>query len=108
MRGPLIIDSEKYFDLGEFDVKSFFQGFDDHELFLKAWLEKKYRVGYVPLGFSSPLIVGTARKPRSLKTEISIIFNLIRIRKSRKYTFLYSSIGIDMKNLPVSEIRQFN
>lgn len=105
MRGPLIIDSEKYFEVGGFNKDYFFQGFDDHELFLKAWLDKKYRVGYVPVGFSSPLSIGTGRKPRSLKSEISFFLNLLRIRYFRSATLLSLSTNLDESDFPTPQIR---
>jgi glycosyltransferase involved in cell wall biosynthesis len=107
MRGPLIIDSKKYFELGGFNIDYFFQGFVDHELFVTAWLTKKYRVGYVPIGFLSPLSIGTGRKPRSLKTEISIFLNLFRIRKFKGRTLLSTASSLDENELPCPQIRIF-
>jgi glycosyltransferase involved in cell wall biosynthesis len=89
MRGPIIIDKDKYYEVGGLDVKGFFLGYDEHDLFARAYLECGYRVGFTPLDFSSPLEDGTMRKRRTLKNELQIWIKLLHIRKTRKLTTLY-------------------
>ncbi len=91
MRGPLFFRKKDYIDLGGFDTKSFFQGFDEHDLILRAWLKLKKRAGYLHVGFSSPLEIGTTRKPRTLLNEFTILRRLIGIRGQRKRSMLYQA-----------------
>lgn len=90
MRGPLLIDKLKYTEVGGFNTKIFFQGFDDHEMFLKANLEFGYRVGYVPIGFISPISSGSSRRPRTLLNELLFLFHILKRRKRIKRSYLYS------------------
>lgn len=83
MRGPLLIDKNKYVELGGFDLYSYFLGYDEHDLFLRASLHG-YRCGYVPIDFRSPLESGTSRTPRSLKTEWELTKNVFRVSLRRK------------------------
>jgi len=89
MRGPLIIDKLKYIEVGGFNTKIFFQGFDDHELFLRANVEFGYRVGYVPIGVISPINLGSSRRPRTLFNEFLFFVNIFMRRKRIKESYLY-------------------
>jgi hypothetical protein len=64
MRGPLALHRQRLTELGGFDTSSFFLGNDDHDLALRAWLERGYRVGYTPIAFSSPTEIGNTRRLR--------------------------------------------
>ncbi len=103
MRGPLMIDKKKYDEVGGFNTKSFFQGFDDHELFLKAYQLFGYRVGYVPIGVVSPINLGSSRRPRTIGNEILILANILLRRKEIKKSHLYrqnlSSGTINIKSI---------
>lgn len=89
MRGPIIIDKLKYIEVGGFNTKIFFQGFDDHELFLRANLEFGYRVGFVPIGVVSPINLGSSRRPRTLFNELLILVNIFMRRKRIKESYLF-------------------
>jgi glycosyltransferase involved in cell wall biosynthesis len=82
IRGPLAINKSRYLEVGGFDKKRFFLGYDDHDLALRGLLLGRYRVGFCPVVFVSPMEIGTTRKPRSLRTEILIRLNLWRIRSA--------------------------
>jgi hypothetical protein len=90
MRGPIIVDKEKYMAVGGFDSERFFQGYDEPELFIKAYLLLGYRVGYTPIDFSSPLDEGSSRKRRSLSGEFQILRQLLRIMNKRKSSTLWT------------------
>jgi glycosyltransferase involved in cell wall biosynthesis len=106
MRGPLFFRKKDYIELGGFDTRSFFQGFDEHDLILRAWLKIKKRAGYLHVGFSSPLEIGTTRKPRTLLNEFTILRRIIRIRGQRKRSMLYqASFHLNTPILVNSEIR---
>lgn len=107
MRGPLIIDGKKYAQVGGLDVKAFFQGFDDHDLVLRSYQDFGFRVGYVPIGFSSPLGDGSTRHIRSISSEIQILSNLLRIRKKWKNSRLFLYANTNSRKLPAPEVRRF-
>lgn len=105
MRGPLLIDKKKYFEVGGFDPKRFFQGYDDHDLAIRAWDLRSYRSAYVPIGFSSPVVAGTGRKKKTFRQEFEILKNLWRINKGCSDSSLDSAAEI-VANKPLkSEIR---
>ena len=107
MRGPICVDRQKYLECGGFDTDSCFLGFDDHELALRSYLEHKFRVGFVPIGYHSDPTWGTTRKPRSfLQTKLAI-FETIRISKQRRATDLYMFNDSISTSLPQPEIRRF-
>lgn len=81
MRGPLVFDKAKFLSIGGLNTRGFFQGFDDHDICVRAYLSG-YKVGYTPVIFDSPSELGTTRKSRSLFTELQILYNTIRIQKS--------------------------
>jgi glycosyltransferase involved in cell wall biosynthesis len=89
MRGPIIVDREKYIKVGGFDTSRFFQGYDEHEFFVKAFSLYGYRVGYTPLNFSSPLSEGSSRKRRSLVGEFQVLRQLLKITNKRKSSTLW-------------------
>jgi len=106
MRGPLFFRKKDYIYLSGFDTKSFFQGFDEHDLILRALLKIKKRAGYLPIGFSSPLEVGTTRKPRTFLNEVTILRKIIRIWRPRKRSALYkASFQLNSPVYMTSEIR---
>lgn len=72
MRGPLIIDKEKYLVAGGFDSRGFFLGNDDHDLAHRAYVSNGFRTGFVPVGFSSPLNQGSTRRKRSFLTLLQL------------------------------------
>ena len=45
MRGPILFNREKYFELGGLDSLRFFQGFDDHDFCARALLRVTARYG---------------------------------------------------------------
>jgi glycosyltransferase involved in cell wall biosynthesis len=107
MRGPLMIRAEVYREIGGLNVKSFYQGFDDHELMLQAWSSLGKRCGYIPVNVYSILSQGTTRKPKSLKSEFQIFVRTYKIAFNRRNTQLYKlSHGEEFK-LPKVEIRDY-
>jgi len=108
MRGPLLIDHQKFKALGGFDTKRFFQGFDDHDLALRGFTLFGFRCGFVPVGFNSPLDSGTTRKPRSLRSEWEIARQLVRIRSHWRSSALANyAASYSEANEPRMAIRDF-
>lgn len=69
MRGPLIIDREKYLKVGGFNTEQFFLGNDDHDLNMRIQ-EFGYKVGFTPIAFASPLQLGNSRKKSKALSRI--------------------------------------
>ena len=61
-RGPILFDKKKLIELDYIDEKKFYQENSDHELMIRAYLNKKYICGYVPITFKAPIKDGTGRK----------------------------------------------
>jgi hypothetical protein len=107
MRGPLLIDKRKYYEIGGFDVDRFFQGYDDMDLALRGWFLRGYRSGFVAVKFISPLADGTMRKEKTIYQELQFFKNLFRIKKIWKKSTLFSYHEL-IKNKPITcEIRKF-
>ena len=99
-RGPLAIAKEKIAKLGYLDEFHYCLGEDDHVLFLRAWKEKNWRTGFMPIEFHSPLDRGSTRRPRTLASEFSL-----RQRKKRQAEG-YFSVNQKTATYPSSEIRR--
>ncbi|POH60834.1 hypothetical protein C3B61_19245 [Cryobacterium zongtaii] len=65
MRGPLAFSRDNYSSLGGFDTSAFFLGNDDHDLILRARIEKRLLAAYLPIRFDSPLEAGSTRALKS-------------------------------------------
>jgi hypothetical protein len=60
-RGPLLLHRGKLEELGFLNETDFFLDNSDHDLMARAFLEKQYMCGYVPIEFSSPIQDGSTR-----------------------------------------------
>ena len=61
IRGPLLLDRAKLEELGFLNEIDYFLDNSDHDLMLRAYLEKEYICGYVPINFKSPISDGSTR-----------------------------------------------
>lgn len=60
-RGPLLLHRGKLEELGFLNEIDFFLDNSDHDLMARAFLEKEYMCGYVPIEFKSPIQDGSTR-----------------------------------------------
>ena len=60
-RGPLLLHRGKLEELGFLNEIDFFLDNSDHDLMARAFLEKEYMCGYVPIEFKSPIEDGSTR-----------------------------------------------
>jgi glycosyltransferase involved in cell wall biosynthesis len=60
-RGPLLFDRQKLKELNYLKEEEYFLENSDHDLMARAYIEKKYICGYVPIDFFSPLFLGSTR-----------------------------------------------
>ena len=101
MRGPILFNREWFLEIGGLRPEAYFQGYDDHDFCARTNLKGKF-VGYTPVAFTSPLEIGSTRKPRSFSSELLIISNLIRIRKGRSLS------ALNAQNLAVIDLVHTN
>ena len=62
MRGPLLFERKKLKELNFLNEDDFFLAGDDHDLIARAYAEKGYICGYVPIDFNAPPKDGSDRK----------------------------------------------
>lgn len=61
IRGPLLIDRSKLKELNYLDEEEYYLDYSDCDLMYRAYLEKGYICGYVPIDFHSPISLGSTR-----------------------------------------------
>jgi len=72
-RGPLLLSRAKLAELNFLDEENYFLDNSDHDLMARAYLEKGYLCGYMPIDFESPLEHGSTRnQPYSSCKEFQI------------------------------------
>ena len=64
-RGPLLIDRKKLEELNYLDEVNYFLDDSDHDLMARAFLEKNYICGYVPIDFHAPIHLGSIRNNKT-------------------------------------------
>lgn len=105
MRGPMIIDRSKYFEIGGFNTKVFFLGHDDHDLARRGWVTQGYRVGFHPVKFTSPLEHGSTRKQKSAAKKYVLAKKRAKMARRSRKSFLVSHADTFRFTVPKSEIR---
>jgi hypothetical protein len=56
-------------ELNYLDEQTFVLGDDEHDLFIRAWEQKKWRTAFCPVEVYSPLSWGSTRKARPAKVQ---------------------------------------
>ena len=69
-RGPLLLRREMVKSLGYLDEVNFFLDNSEHDLFARAYAQKGWICGHVPIEFLSPLVHGSTRKPRDALNKL--------------------------------------
>jgi glycosyltransferase involved in cell wall biosynthesis len=69
-RGPLLLRKEMVKSLGYLDEVNYFLDNSEHDLFARAYTQKGWVCGYVPIEFLSPLVHGSTRKPRDALNQL--------------------------------------
>jgi glycosyltransferase involved in cell wall biosynthesis len=87
-RGPLLLDRAKLEELGFLNELDYFLDNSDHDLMARAYLQKQYICGYVPIDFNSPLRHGSTRKLEQDSPEHTIN----KIEKERLSNICNSSL----------------
>jgi hypothetical protein len=63
-RGPLALRRSMLVELNYLDEQRFVLGDDEHDLFIRAWTQKRWRTAFYPIEVYSPLALGSTRKSR--------------------------------------------
>jgi glycosyltransferase involved in cell wall biosynthesis len=69
-RGPLLLQKSKLKELGYLDEANYFLDNSEHDLFARAFVQKGWICGYVPIEFVSPISDGSTRKPRDTLNQM--------------------------------------
>lgn len=88
-RGPLILQKNKLKELGYLDETNFFLDNSEHDLFARAFVQKGWICGYVPIEFVSPIADGSTRKPRDTLNQM--IYN--DYKETKKGGFLINYLN---------------
>lgn len=92
-RGPLALRNSMLKEIGYLDEEHYVLGDDEHDLFTRAWNDKKWRSGFVPVEVYSPLEWGSTRKPMpsDVREYVNKRFSKMKEGFLGKYrqTFLY-------------------
>jgi glycosyltransferase involved in cell wall biosynthesis len=110
IRGPLIIDLEKFKKIGFFDYRYFFQGWDDHDACFRAFDQYRWRVGFVPVQYFSDIhpkeYTQFSLKRKSFINEMMILINILKLSIFWKKSSLYKLFKEEIR-LAEPEIRKF-
>ena len=92
-RGPLLIDKTKLKELNYLDEEEYFLDDSDHDLFARAYIEKKYICGYVPIDYYAPLYLGSTRNNNNYNNCIE--YNINKNEKQRLQNSCNNKLGLD-------------
>ena len=74
-RGPLLIDKKKLEELNFLNDEEYFLDDSDHDLMVRAYLEKGYICGYVAIDFDAPLCLGSTRNNKNYNNSKEYMIN---------------------------------
>jgi glycosyltransferase involved in cell wall biosynthesis len=77
-RGPLMLRRDMVVEMGFLDEQNFYLDYSEHDLLVRARIQRGWLCGYVPIDFSSPLSDGSVRKVRN-----AINKEFMKLRKER-------------------------
>jgi glycosyltransferase involved in cell wall biosynthesis len=107
VRGPLLLDREKLREMNYLDEEEYFLDNSDHDLMARAYLEKNYICGYVPIDFKAPLLDGSMRNSKvSTRTE----YTVNKLEKDALMVKCNSKLGLSkfVKKWPIREPMIYN
>lgn len=96
-RGPLLIDRAKLKELNYLNEEVYFLEDSDHDLFARAYIEKKYICGYVPIDFYAPLYLGSIRNINTYNNCIE--YNINKNERQRLLDIYNKHPGLDKYRL---------
>lgn len=81
-RGPLLLSHARARELGFFDEVHFHLDFSDHDLMARAYLQRRWVVGWMPLDFAAPLLLGATRRPLPPSPPSSAEYLALRLARA--------------------------
>lgn len=97
-RGPIMFDAKKLKEIDYLDEENYFLHDSDHEIMARAYLEKGYICGYLPMDFHSLVREGSMRKGKERDKKnsykLSYLKNKPRIDKIKLYSETWKERGI--------------
>jgi glycosyltransferase involved in cell wall biosynthesis len=82
-RGPLLLHRERLQELGYLDEEEYFLDNSDADLMARAYLQKGYICGYIPIDFHAPLCDGSTRKSSYKVCKEYLVNKLEKLRLAR-------------------------
>lgn len=105
MRGPLIMKAEPYRRLGGFDLDASFQGFDDHDIVLRAYKHEGLRCGFTPIGYPTKAPQSVRNKPMRMSDVSWTIIKMTQIRHHIRSASLSQVRTMQRESFPGPQIR---
>jgi GT2 family glycosyltransferase len=95
-RGPIFMKVSDFKSVNGFNIKAFFQGWDDFEFSTKLIVQGK-ALAFSPINFESRPDWGATQRKKSLYLILLIRFNRFKIKKFRKHLYIsrYDSLNLD-------------
>jgi len=107
MRGPLAIDKQKYFQVGGFDTSRYFLGFDDHDLFVRSFIQYRFRVGFTPVNLRSDLAWGSTRKKRSRRQTSLLLEKSVEALEAMPSSAMFQPKELELGDREIRELDRF-
>jgi glycosyltransferase involved in cell wall biosynthesis len=92
-RGPLLLDRKKLEELNFLNEDEYFLDNSDHDLMARAYLQKNYICGYVPIDFEALLILGSMRNTKTYNFSKEYFIN--KNEKERLLNKYSKSLGLN-------------
>jgi len=91
-RGPLLIDRKKLVEMNFLNEDEYFLDGSDIDLCARAYIEKSYICGYVPIDFTAPIVNGSTRNYNSY--DNSIEYQINKCEKERLQNICQNKPGL--------------
>ena len=82
-RGPLLLHRKRLEEMGYLDEEEYFLDDSDADLMARAYIQKGYICGYIPIDFHSPLSEGSTRKSSYKVCKEYLVNKLEKLRLAR-------------------------
>lgn len=100
-RGPILFRRNKVAELGYLDEVNYFLDYSEHDLFVRARVQKSWLCGYTPMEFVSPCSDGSTRNKRDPINEAAFAEKSARCQRQG---FMYSWLESRPEQFPIRAI----
>jgi glycosyltransferase involved in cell wall biosynthesis len=105
MRGPICFEKKLYDELGGLNHDSFFQGFDEFDLQLRARIKSGYRSALILIDFDSPSLHRSTTKKKTLLDYFELWLATSRVKPLKNKSFTLNNLDALLKLEKNYEIR---